>query len=253
MSETEELEILRANFEQRLEAEKLDALAEFAAGAGHEINNPLAIIGGHAQMLLKEVTNEDHRRSLAVIAAQVKRAYEMIADIRLFARPPRPEFRTFDLIPLLSKVIEEQHREVLGQNIVFHRNFECETLQIVSDPLQLHVVVSAIIKNAREVIGENGNITVSFAVSDAILEITVEDDGPGIPEDVRPLIFCPYFSARQAGRGLGFGLPKAWQIMKQCHGTISCENLPGKGVKFVLRLPLDPEMGPISSFLDEKT
>ncbi|MDR0337195.1 MAG: hypothetical protein LBI18_08910, partial [Planctomycetaceae bacterium] len=103
-----ELKFLREKFSDELERQKLDALAEFAAGAGHEINNPLAIISGHAQLLLREIENTEHRRQLAVITAQVKRAYEMIADIRYFARPPKPEIEHVNLITWLQSLAEEQ-------------------------------------------------------------------------------------------------------------------------------------------------
>src|SRR5690606_20308915 len=73
-----------------LEREKLEALAEFAAGAGHEMNNPLAVIAGRAQLLLKDETDAQKRRELAVIHAQAMRVHEMIADLMLFARPPQP-------------------------------------------------------------------------------------------------------------------------------------------------------------------
>jgi signal transduction histidine kinase len=82
---------LESDFQRALEFEKLEALAEFAAGAGHEINNPLTVISGRAQLLLREETNPERRHALALINAQAMRVYEMIADMMLFARPPRPE------------------------------------------------------------------------------------------------------------------------------------------------------------------
>ncbi len=91
------LDELERRFAETVEREKLAAMAEFAAGAGHEINNPLAIIAGRAQLCLRDETDPERRRELALINAQVKRAYEMIADMRLFARPPRPELKTVEL------------------------------------------------------------------------------------------------------------------------------------------------------------
>ncbi len=81
---------LRCAFDAALEAEKLEALAEFAAGAGHEINNPLTVISGRAQLLLRDEKDPERRRTLALIRAQAVRVNEMIADMRLFARPPEP-------------------------------------------------------------------------------------------------------------------------------------------------------------------
>ena len=82
---------LEADFQRTLETEKLEAMAEFAAGAGHEINNPLTVISGRAQLLLRDETDPERRHALALISAQAMRVYEMIADMMLFARPPRPE------------------------------------------------------------------------------------------------------------------------------------------------------------------
>ena len=218
------------SLEEELERRKLDALAEFAAGAGHEINNPLAIIGGHAQRLLREVENPEHRRLLAIIAAQVKRTYEMIADIRLFARPPKPEIRRFDLVADLRRLVSEQmpfFREA-GRTLDF--STDRDRWEIESDPIQVHIVVAALCDNAREA---SGNTVVRLLGT----EIIVEDDGPGIPEEIRSLVFDPYFSGRQAGRGLGFGLSKAWRIMQQLGGSLRLD-VPetGHGVRAVVAL-----------------
>src|SRR5664279_4055523 len=89
---------LEANFAQALEREKLEAMAEFAAGAGHEINNPLTVIAGRAQLLLRGETDPERRHALALMNAQAMRVYEMIADMMLFARPPRPELQPVEVV-----------------------------------------------------------------------------------------------------------------------------------------------------------
>ena len=85
-----------ALFERRLEQLKLEALADFAAGAGHEMNNPLAVIAGRAQLLLGDETDPERRAALALIWAQAQRVHEMIADAMLFARPPAPQFEQIE-------------------------------------------------------------------------------------------------------------------------------------------------------------
>ena len=93
-----------SDFERAVEAEKLAALAEFAAGAGHEINNPLTVISGRAESLLRDETDPERRRALALICAQAMRVHEMIADMMLFARPPRPELQQVELIGVIDAV-----------------------------------------------------------------------------------------------------------------------------------------------------
>ncbi|MDR0705331.1 MAG: HAMP domain-containing histidine kinase [Planctomycetaceae bacterium] len=230
-----ELTLLREHFNEELERQKIDALAEFAAGAGHEINNPLAIIGGHAQLLLREIENLEHRRHLAVITAQVKRAYEMIADVRYFTRPPKPEIETFDLVKWLQDLTEEQINLLQESNVNLYCETDCHSANIETDPVQLYLVVAALCNNARDILQTTGgNIRLRLRQIENDWEISVEDDGPGITEDIRPFIFCPYFSGRQAGRGLGFGLPKAWRIMQQLGGSIQYKPSETGGSKFVV-------------------
>ena len=216
------------DFEKELERQKRDALAEFAAGAGHEINNPLAIISGHARRLLREIEHPEHRRVLSIIVAQVQRTHEMIADIRLFARPPKPEIRRFDLVADLRRLVSEQTPFFQEAELTLEFSTDRDEWEIESDSVQLHIVVAALCDNAREA---GGNTVIRLSGT----EIIVEDDGPGIPAEIRSLVFDPYFSGRQAGRGLGFGLPKAWRIMQQLGGSLRLDATES-GVRAVVSL-----------------
>ncbi|MDR3197052.1 MAG: HAMP domain-containing histidine kinase [Planctomycetaceae bacterium] len=232
-----ELAFLREHFNEELEQQKLDALAEFAAGIGHEINNPLAIISGHAQLLLREMENAEHRRQLAVIMSQVKRAYEMIADIRYFARPPKPEMEKFDLAQWLQSLAEEQTPLMRESGIELHFEINTDSADIETDPVQLRLVITALCNNARDILRmTGGNVWLRLQQIECGWEISVEDDGSGVEPEIRSLIFCPYYSGRQAGRGLGFGLPKARRIMQQLNGSIKYEPSKTGGAKFVVVL-----------------
>lgn len=235
-------------FERNIEQEKIDALAEFAAGAGHEINNPLTIIRGRAQILLQEIDHPDHRKHLATILNQVQRAYEMIADIRLFARPPKPEWESMDLAETLRNVVREQSE--LGSPEMIWELVVPESVPIHSDPVILHTVFAILCKNAREALGTKpGILRITCTAQDHQWKISVEDNGPGIPKEIGPLIFSPYFSGRQAGRGLGFGLPKAWRFLEQINGTISladADTFAGHstpGACFEITLPVEGGKG----------
>jgi hypothetical protein len=233
------LHLLQEHHAVTLETEKMDALAEFAAGAGHEINNPLAIIGGYAQLLLDAETEPDRRRKLAIMAAQVRRAHEMIADIRLFARPPEPRFEEIELTEQMEKVLRTMRPEAREQSTELVLKGRRPAMTIPADPVQFQVAMTALIRNALEALGQKGTIEISWRrVAKNAVEIRIEDNGPGIPGEIRPLIFSPYFSGRQAGRGLGFGLSKVWQIVRMAGGSITVESEENVGTIFHLFLPI---------------
>ncbi|MDO5582315.1 MAG: HAMP domain-containing sensor histidine kinase [Planctomycetia bacterium] len=222
--------------EKELEQRKIDALAEFAAGAGHEINNPLAVISGHAQILLRETDDPNQAYHLGIILGQVKRAYEMIADIRTFARPPLPQICALDLSLFWDDFIQNQKKICEDHSVDLQCEFaEMEDLrsyQIFSDPSFLQAILIPLVRNSLDALPNGGTIQIhsSFSISSqndqGILSVDFSDNGPGIPAEIREQIFSPYFSGRSAGRGLGFGLPKVWRLLQQLNGSI---------------VPLDPE------------
>jgi signal transduction histidine kinase len=222
-------------FAEALEAAKLAAMAEFAAGAGHEINNPLAVISGRAQMLLRDEKNDERRRALALINAQAMRVHEMIADMRLFARPPQPVLQTVNPHELVDRLIEELAPVAAQQGTVLCRAGQAALIS--ADPVQLMVALRALCQNALEALGRGGRIEISLMTSGKQVEISVSDDGPGIPPEQRPHIFDPFYSARQAGRGVGMGLAKCWRIVTGHGAQITVDNSPAGGAKFTITFP----------------
>jgi signal transduction histidine kinase len=228
-------------FEKRLERAKLDALKELAYGASHEINNPLANISVRAQTLLRDERDPERRRALEAIHHQALRAHEMISDLMLFARPPRLDRQSVDVVELIRKVVCEFDGECLRRGIKILMNAEPSLLEIMADPIQLAVAIQALCRNSIEAIGQGGRIEIGVsALAHDRVQIAVQDDGLGIPEHLRPHIFDPFFSGREAGRGLGFGLSKAWRIVTDHGGEIAVQSQPGQGATFTIELPLAP-------------
>jgi hypothetical protein len=228
---------LETRFQQAVETEKLEAMAEFAAGAGHEINNPLTVIAGRAQLFLQEETDPERRRALALISAQAMRVYEMIADMRLFARPPRPEIEPVDVVRLVDRLIDDFSPRAARQETALRRVGESEPIEIEADPTQLAVALGALCQNALEALGGGGWIEISVHRSGTGVAIQVADDGPGITPEQRRHLFDPFYSARQAGRGLGLGLSKCWRIVTNHRGRIEVDSQPGRGATFTITLP----------------
>ncbi|HEY0981047.1 sensor histidine kinase [Schlesneria sp. T3-172] len=207
--------------------DRLEALAEFAAGAGHEINNPLATIIGRAQMLLKEERDPQRRQMLMSIGAQAYRVRDMIGDAMLFGRPPQPEPRAVLLSEIVAQAITRQ-AELLASGRCQVVNKVPESLSLHADPTQLAIVVSELMRNAVQAMHPEGGvieISAQAQLSQAVIEIT--DCGKGFTEIERQHAFDPFFSGRQAGRGLGFGLCKCWRIVDQHRGQIEIMSDPG--------------------------
>lgn len=220
------------------EQARLDALKELAYGASHEINNPLANISTRAQTLLRMEADPEKRRMLAAIHSQAMRAHEMIADLMLFARPPQLSLTEFDLIELAKRVLEELRPQATGQRTELALLNRGTTLRLTADATQTAVALRAVIQNALEALGSDGKIEVTISKQRGHAIVTIGDDGPGIPAEARPHIFEPFYSGREAGRGLGFGLSKCWRIVTDHGGQI--DYIPGRphGAIFRIRLPL---------------
>lgn len=238
------LEVLETEFAAQLEREKLAALKELAYGASHEINNPLANISTRAQALLRDETDPERRRKLATIAAQAFRANEMIADMMLFAKPPKLVRSAVDVAKLVDKVIRELTPDAKNQGTIVERSGQSDALVVSLDETQIGVAVKAVIQNALEALGAGGRVDVVISplisgenIDAPGVEIAVSDTGPGISPEVRRHLFDPFYSGREAGRGLGFGLAKCWRIVTDHGGKIEVESEMGRGSRFKIVLP----------------
>jgi signal transduction histidine kinase len=237
------------DFEERLERAKLDAMKELAYGASHEINNPLANISARAQTLLRDEREPDRRRALEAINQQALRAHEMISDLMLFARPPRLELQLIDVSSVVDKVVCEVAAECDRRGIEVSMDVGEGLPGVHGDIVQLAVAIKALLMNAIDATGQEGQISLqlgAFAATPdqsapAGVRLSVRDEGPGIAPDVRPHIFDPFFSGREAGRGLGFGLSKAWRIVTGHGGSIRVASTDGAGAEFIIELPIGPE------------
>jgi hypothetical protein len=236
------LQACEHDFANQLEQAKLLAMKELAYGAGHEINNPLANISARAQTLLVDERDPERRRKLASINRQAFRAHEMIADMMLFAKPPRLSRRPVEIVQIIDEVVLGLEGRADERNVNIKRDVDGPLPEIQADATQLAVALRAICQNAVEAIEEQGTITVSAEVlglrpHQRAVTVRVQDTGPGIPAACRQHIFDPFFSGREAGRGLGFGLSKAWRIVQAHGGHLDVENVPGSGTVFTMRVP----------------
>ncbi len=235
------LDELQQDFARALETAKLEAIKEFAYGAGHEINNPLANISARAQTLLADERDPERRRMLAAINTQAFRAHEMIADMMLFARPPVPKKQPLDVAALVRKVHDELSEQAASQQTELALCGVDAVFTVVADPTQIAVALKSLCTNALEALVTGGRVQIALEQpgdGDRCVRIRVSDNGPGIPADARPHVFEPYYSGREAGRGLGLGLSKCWRIISLHEGRIDVESNGVDGASFTITLPV---------------
>jgi signal transduction histidine kinase len=221
----------------------LEAMAEYAAGAGHEINNPLGSIVGQTQLLLKSEQQLERRQALETIGAQAWRIRDIIGNSMLFARPPRPIPQSLNLIALIRECLAALQTTAREQRVEFRFSAASEELQLQGDRGLLGQLISSLVRNSTEAIrGANraGRVEIEVRrVATEVAALTIRDDGPGAgTPEIRRHLFNPFFSGRPAGRGLGFGLSLAWQIVRLHGGLIYAVEPAAAGFVVEIALPI---------------
>lgn len=228
-------------WELNLNDRKLDALGEYAAGAGHEINNPLAAIGGRAAQLLQHEADPHRRHLLETIGAQTYRIRDLIGDSMLFARPPALHLSEFNLTDLIETVVHQFSEEFREHNISLWGQREAQ-VQCRGDERQIAVVISELLRNALNAVQDKDRIEIDCRTdcsnSQQVAVLRISDNGTGLTALDREHCFDPFYSGREAGRGLGFGLSKCWRIVTLHHGEIRLEDARPGMTEFLITLPV---------------
>lgn len=240
-AEIEELRTRLTTMQQQehthLRDQKLTAMAELAAGAGHEINNPLAVISAQAQFLLKHTQELEQGQALQRIHKQTGRIHLILRDLMLFARPPQPKFQKTNMQKMLSHLAKEFEEQTLAREVKLEVAKVPHTLHLQADGTLLETAIRCIIQNSLDVLPRHGWVRVSVQNKGQALEIAIEDNGPGINPAIAESIFDPFFSGRSAGRGFGLGLSKVWRIAELHRGQVHVVQ-SSQPTKIVLTIPV---------------
>lgn len=232
MTETKEME------ERLLQSERLAAVGNTVTHIAHEIKNPLLIIGGFARQLLKATELDDKaRQKLAIIAEEVVRLEEMVAEMRDFVRPPAPQKTPGQVEALVGQVLEFFQDNFQEHHIRVQQVDEGPLPRVSFDPKQIRQVLINLFKNAVEAMPRGGELTVTIRVKGSNVEVSVADTGEGMAPDVAANIFQPYFTTKEKGTGLGLAICN-FIVKEQHRGQILVESTLGKGSTFTVQLPL---------------
>ena len=243
---------------EALRARTLSSIAEMAAGAGHELNSPLFVISGRAELLLQSTTDDPARRSLELIHGKALECSKIVSELMAFARPESPELAPTDLPALLAETGEHWRRETGWPASRLTIDASCDDPQLRAIPLdrvQIRLVLDELILNAVEACSDGGGLTLAARVGCAEsapeapsslrptppnrwLELSVLDTGRGMSANVVERAFQPFYSHRTAGRRRGLGLARAYRMIEAHHGRVWLESAPGEGTVARIVLPV---------------
>ncbi len=228
------------------QSEKLSALGALLAGVAHELNNPLSVVVGHAQ-LMKETAGDPRIVQRAVkIGNAADRCSRIVKSFLAMARQRPPERRAVDLRDIVQATLDVTGYSLRTANIEVGLELGPEVPPVWADSDQLNQVVSNIIVNAQQAMMEVSGPRVLTIRGEHDREkgevvLTLADTGPGIPEEIRSRIFEPFFTTKDIGEGTGVGLAVSHRIVEAHDGRIRVDSTPGQGTVFTLTLPASDE------------
>ncbi len=239
------LEDLKRSQAMIVRAEKLSALGTLAAGAAHEILNPANVIGMHAQQMIRQGAKETEERKVAeTIWENVNRISRICDGLRRFSRDEKAQAAPFVPDEAIEECLQLLAHKLRLASIKVSRRWGAGKAAVKGDRSQMVQVFLNLIRNAIDAMPGGGTLTVSTSVAgDAGArwwEARCADTGCGIPEEVMPRIFDPFYTTKPEDKGTGLGLAVSHGIVEGHGGRIWAESLPGEGATFIIRLPLMP-------------
>jgi CheY-like chemotaxis protein len=232
-----------ASERDRLQAElaqsqKMQAVGQLVSGVAHELNNPLAAIMAFAEDMMADQRDDGDREALGVIGEQALRARSIVRDLLTFVRKNEAEERAQVEPGELIRTVARSFGPQMERAGVALESEAPQLPALVVSRTGIEQVLTNLVANAVQAAGPGGRVRVAARRAGGWCELVVEDSGAGIPAEVMPRLFEPFFTTRPPGQGTGLGLAVAHGIVEQHQGRIVAENRAEGGARFVVALPL---------------
>ena len=222
------------------------AVGEVAAGAAHEMNNPLMVISGRSQLLASSLTDPKHKAAAQQIAEQSQRLSDMITSLMDYARPRPPRLETVDLMGLVdrARAIAKRQTDPADRTVVV--SIAPEVPPVSADAGQLAEALGEVLANAHQATGPAGRIEITgrYDAYSGRVVLAVSDDGCGMAGETLAHAFDPFFSAKPAGRRRGMGLATALRKVEAGGGSLRLDADPGRGARATFLLPAADVVAP---------
>lgn len=221
----------------RWREDSLARIGEMAAVVAHEVRNPLAGIKGVLQVVGQRMPAQSgERRALGEATARLDGLGVLTEELLLFARPRPPEPAPLGLLALAGETARLLRADRALGGLALETRGDAGELR--GDPQQLRTVLLNLLRNAAEAAGGKGRVVVEVRDRAGVVELSVDDEGPGVPVELRERVFEPFFTTRARGTGLGLAIVR--RVVEAHGGEVAVEAGPGGGARFRVRLPRDP-------------
>jgi two-component system, NtrC family, sensor kinase len=238
----------RAELEQRLvQADKLSSIGLLAAGVAHEVNTPLAVISTYAQMLAKQVANDDQKSILLdKIAKQTFRASEIVNSLLNFSRTSTTSFGDVDLNKVVRETMSLLEHQIQKVGVEVKLDLAAGLPPVHGNGGKLQQVFLNLFLNARDAMDGGGVLSVRSWAEESGARVDVSDTGHGISPEHIQRIYDPFFTTKGSRKGTGMGLAVTYGIVQEHKGSIEVSSRQG-GTRFQLRLPWSRTAGQVSA------
>ncbi len=226
--------------EYLLRAEKIASIAELAAGVAHEINNPLGIIQNYVELLKLKDLDGDGKEKLGKIENELSRIVAIVGSLLSFSRVSQVDGRTVNLGELLGEVILLLGHKLNQKRLVVRTSFPEQPLVVSGEENKLKQLFINLVMNSVEAVLDHGliEVTMQHNREEDCAEVTVMDNGYGIPREIQDRIFTPFFSTKMTKTNTGLGLSICQHIVEAHRGSLSFSSVPGSKTSFTVKLPL---------------
>ena len=231
------------------QSDRLSALGTLAAGLAHEIKNPLGGIKGAAQLLERELSEENEMREYTrIMLKEVSRVNRIVEELLALTSPRKLKMEAINLHRIVGDLVKLQRQAVDDRKVVIQQQFDPSIPPFLADEELLTQLFLNLIKNAVEAVGDVGLVRISSRVHadyrmtqqgerrTRMVAVDISDDGPGIPIEQQEQLFTPFFTTKATGTGLGLAICQ--KIVSEHRGLLKVQSSPGKGTVFTVMLPL---------------
>jgi two-component system, NtrC family, sensor kinase len=235
----ERTEELKRAQEKLIQSSKMAAVGQLAGGVAHEINNPMGVILGFAQIVAKNMKEGDPLyMPLKSIEREVIRCKKLVGDLLTFSRTEKTQMEATYINGVIEEILSLIEARTKVKNVEIIRKYGIDLPRITMNKNQIQQVIMNLCNNAIDAMAEAGKLTITTKQTGTQIEIDVADTGKGMPEEVKKHIFEPFYTTKEVGKGTGLGLSLCYEIIQRHKGTIEAESENGKGTVFVVKLPL---------------